>query len=654
MKAGKQGTGFTVTDPKELIQLVLSKVPAARRAVARDPSSHPEVLDALSHDSDKATRRAVAGNPNAPASALMRLGAQFPNQLLENPALDAMAIENPNLFSEIPEATLTSIAKRESCSAEMLGHLAHAGHGKGLLMSLAQNGNTPSSAVRHLNGLSASQLAQRFSAPEDQMFRVKRLLGSHFQVRGDVDPEEAKQFVWQTLVERLLERDAGDIADLLDHADIPRRFKDDLIGWTHLRDGVAAACRTLPLPATLIEAIASQAGKRDLKLVQKCLECPAWIKNASTAEEARRAIQVNREASEKLWKCATESGSDALMLSLVGHPLAEGRLDVGRILDRLARTIAARGWLRVDGYADPRAILFICGHPMTSAETLRFIHDSLRVQDRPPLPVPLDELDTPIRRKRLERWVEEASRTPDELAAAAGRHSSVDYIIWRHPSVSPEVASRIRVALDLFECLGEHPNAPAELLQHLAAWGARSVAGNPMASEEVLRALHVTQPDCAVYLASNRAAPSDLLLKLAASTAEEVLLNLLGNPSTPSEALLKIARHKDFEQIFDSRNAERSLFNHPNLSGAVIDALIDRGLLDTYRWGTMLAKNEQLSVASYEELERDEYRRSVRKPLASNPAVPTHILERLASCEDESVRRAALRTLKRRTNGEAQ
>ena len=61
------------------------------------------------------------GQPaNAPASALMRIGAQFPKQLLENPVPDAMAIENPDLFSEIPEATLTSIAKRESCPAEML------------------------------------------------------------------------------------------------------------------------------------------------------------------------------------------------------------------------------------------------------------------------------------------------------------------------------------------------------------------------------------------------------------------------------------------------------------------------------------------------------------------------------------------------------
>jgi hypothetical protein len=591
MKSDKSKAASADTDPQQLATLARSEHVAARRVVAKNERTPPEVLDGLSHDSDKATRQAVAGNPNAPANALIRLGAQFPGQLLGNPALDALVIENPNLFSEIPEATLTSIAKRESCPTELLGHLARAGHGKGLLLSLAQNGNTPSDAVHYLHSLSAPQLAQRFNAPEDQMRKVKDALAQHFQVRGEADPEESRQLAWEALVWRVLKADANDIGDLVEHAIIPKRVKDDLIGWTlHLR-GVVAACKALKLPASLLEAIASQSDKRDLKLVQKCAGCPAWIRGVGTAAEARLAIEANREASEDLWQQATASGSDALMLALAAHPLAKGRIDAGQTLDRLAREASARGWQCGEGDTDWRSMSFICTHRMILPETLVFLYESVCVRDR-----------------------------------------------------------TLPLAAEIFSLIAEHPNTPMHVLRELVERGEQLVASNPRADADLLRAIYATVPNTERALSENPVTPPDILAALTKSEDLEVLSTLLRNPSTPPDALLHILKKKDALEILDFKGTEPALLAHPNLSGPVIDVLINRSLVDTYAKGAVLASDRRLSERSYERLARIAGQTAIQKQLASNPAVPIGIVERLASHKDQSVKKAALRSLKQRAS----
>ncbi len=115
------------TLPARLAALAGESDLAVQRGVARNPRTPPAAFERLSHSTDKAVREAVAGNPNAQAKVVVKLGGQFPMQLLGNPALDFMLLERPGLFSEIPEDTLTALAKREDCSPEMLGHLARGG-----------------------------------------------------------------------------------------------------------------------------------------------------------------------------------------------------------------------------------------------------------------------------------------------------------------------------------------------------------------------------------------------------------------------------------------------------------------------------------------------------------------------------------------------
>lgn len=607
MKSPKAIAASSETEPRQLADLAKSSDPAVRRAVARNPRTPAQALEKLSHDADKVTRQAVAGNPNASADVLMRLGAQFPTQLLENPALDALVLENPSLFSEVPEETLTAIAKRETCSHQMLGHLARAGHGKGLLMSLVQNGRTPADAIRYILETSAPLLAERYVIPEDNIPRVKGLAAHHVSVRGEVESIEARETFWRAVSERLRVAEAGHIGVLIQRSALPQRYRDDVAAWTLLLRGVAIACRTLQLPASMLEAIACRSGKRDLKLVQACANCPEWLLRVGSDQEARQAIEANRDASEVLWREATASKSDALMLTLAGHPLADGRLDPQRILEALAIAKASLDWRLLDGELDLQALEFLSMNPHTSGETLRSLYENaLAIRALPGL---------------AERFY---SRYLDRI---------------------------------LFP-MGANPNTPSDILRALAERGSCAVAMNPAADGALLWSIYGMDGDCPTELAANPATPPDLLIRLAQSDPSRTIkLAVAGNPSSPEEALWLVVSSGEVRFY---GGLEKKVIKHPNVSGRILDALIARlGMNDLEIYGARLARDPRLCEASFERLEQWAStisprsaairRDATRKQLASNPSVSMELLQRLASDKDEVVKRAAARSLKQRT-----
>ena len=55
----------------------------------------------------------LATNPNTPTEVLLNLGAEFPEQLLDNPVFFLLLLENLNLVEQMPVTTLQSILKQE-------------------------------------------------------------------------------------------------------------------------------------------------------------------------------------------------------------------------------------------------------------------------------------------------------------------------------------------------------------------------------------------------------------------------------------------------------------------------------------------------------------------------------------------------------------
>ncbi|WP_146131521.1 hypothetical protein [Merismopedia glauca] len=88
--------------------------------LAADLTTDPEVLANLEFSPDLKVREAVASNPNTPAGVLLRLGTEFPAQLLKNPFFSLLLLENPNFLSETPDSTLASLIKQKNVSSIFL------------------------------------------------------------------------------------------------------------------------------------------------------------------------------------------------------------------------------------------------------------------------------------------------------------------------------------------------------------------------------------------------------------------------------------------------------------------------------------------------------------------------------------------------------
>ena len=55
------------------------------RQLAKDETTSPKILAQLATNEDYETRQSVAANPNTPTDILLNLGAEFPEELLDNP-----------------------------------------------------------------------------------------------------------------------------------------------------------------------------------------------------------------------------------------------------------------------------------------------------------------------------------------------------------------------------------------------------------------------------------------------------------------------------------------------------------------------------------------------------------------------------------------
>ncbi len=83
------------------------------RQLAKDENTAPDKLRELADSSDSITRQNVVMNPNVPPDVLIKLAEQFPRQVFNNPAIDLLLLETPNLFSGTSADALCSLLKRE-------------------------------------------------------------------------------------------------------------------------------------------------------------------------------------------------------------------------------------------------------------------------------------------------------------------------------------------------------------------------------------------------------------------------------------------------------------------------------------------------------------------------------------------------------------
>lgn len=83
------------------------------RQLAQNENTAPDKLRELANSADPITRQYVVANPNVPPDVLIKLAEQFPRQVFNNPAIDLLLLETPDLFSGTSADLLCSLLKRE-------------------------------------------------------------------------------------------------------------------------------------------------------------------------------------------------------------------------------------------------------------------------------------------------------------------------------------------------------------------------------------------------------------------------------------------------------------------------------------------------------------------------------------------------------------
>jgi hypothetical protein len=103
-----------INTPTEHLQELARTSIEFARLVATNPTTSPELLQELSDSQDTITRRNVTANPNTPTQVLLKLGAEFPGELIANPIFSLLFLETPNLISQIPSTTLQNLLMQKS------------------------------------------------------------------------------------------------------------------------------------------------------------------------------------------------------------------------------------------------------------------------------------------------------------------------------------------------------------------------------------------------------------------------------------------------------------------------------------------------------------------------------------------------------------
>jgi hypothetical protein len=142
------GTGTS----SERLRHLLNQTPLINAQLAKNPATPPDVLKILSSSNSNSIRESVAENPNTPLKVLFHLGAQYPKQLLRNPALPLILLENPNTFTEIPSRTLLKLIEQPEAPRPLLEWAATLQGEPGVRRKVAANPNTPSDTLERLAG----------------------------------------------------------------------------------------------------------------------------------------------------------------------------------------------------------------------------------------------------------------------------------------------------------------------------------------------------------------------------------------------------------------------------------------------------------------------------------------------------------------------
>jgi hypothetical protein len=210
-------------------QLNLSQtITASSVELAQRSTTPPDQLQELAKSAQQDVRQGVVSNPNTPAAVLLKLGEEFPAQLLSNPILPFLLLENPRLVEDIPPSTLQNLLKQNNVPASFLEYAVDSPY-LGIRLAVAMNPKT-----------SKVQLERLQQRSRDKGAATARL---HINWAGEITSgwDEAAREAMQNLTPTL--HDGAFLEELVQIQAIPEFVVQRLIQQAHYNTtlGVIAA-----------------------------------------------------------------------------------------------------------------------------------------------------------------------------------------------------------------------------------------------------------------------------------------------------------------------------------------------------------------------------------------------------------------------------
>lgn len=570
----------------------LAKDQKLARLVAANPSAPPDLLSKLSRSNDKPTRSACAANSSTPVEALLELGSQFPEQLIENPVFDLLILGNPDIFAELPVSTVNSLLKRDVVPVELI-RWAWKNHGHSTLESLLLNPSTPADIVNEL------------CHHESNDVRIAAELHCSREL-----PEWARTRLGASAIE---------ISEIYEQLAIPYSAKLDDVILSVLSNCRGARLdellRLIPDEVFLEFAHGKKASAQALELL-----------SVHPSDNIREVVARNpRTPGHSLLDLAKDkSYSVRASVAYIYQDLTKekiGSLDEKTLAELLMILLNdkheyVRHWIPMSKIL-PKDIL---------GSLAKDPSDMVRVQvaKNPRTPIEAIRILASDSSQKVRQWIARHAATPSELLAKLGRDEDSE--------VRRQVATNVNTPPDVLALLSEDDDPAIRCRVALNKCSPRDVLER-LASDADKDVLH--------GIGRNVETPSEIVLKLSRHSSAGVRSGAALNPKAPAEILHKLAD-----------DASKNVREAAALNKATPVEALERLAQDSVeRIRFEVARNQSATDAIFAKLAEDSsiY---VRSMVAENSRTPLHVLETLAKDRSNRVSKEASKNLQAQTQDE--
>lgn len=584
------------------------------RLVASNPGATPELLRELAGSRDPHTRQNVAANPNTPTEVLLKLGEEFPQEVVNNPVFSLLFLENPNILNEMPVTALRNLLKQEGVPVFFLEYAAHSLDAE-VQMAVATNAQTPSAALQKLAKSRYSEVAE-----------AARL---HVNLAGEITED------WD-------ERAKTEILN----TEIGKSYWDYLESLANTGAIPYFVIQTFPENCELLHQIASNPHTPGRTLEELVKDRDWEIRLAVAANPRTPARSLALLCQDKNWWVRWE--------------VARNPSTPARVLEHLAlREVRSEVQLAV------------AAHAQTTVSALQKL---LKSRYSKVAAVARLRLDWAGDKKK--GWLEEANQIIQNTELGNKDIEDLENLAKTARSGERAMASNISAEGKMLEDLAreknwqvrlevaKNPNTPETILEYLARdsefWVRLEVAHNPNTPGRILEELVMDDYSQLRSLISEKTdPPASLIADILGPEAEFwIAVEVAQNPNTPVSLLERLAKHNQAgvrESVAKNYNLTASLIKqlaededfkvicnlalNPNTPASILEkfARARQGF-----WVNVSIASNPNITASIQELLVKSKDPSVLKNLASNPSTTLSILEQLVSDVDSGVRQVAI------------